>query len=241
MTDILLRIRMETLPFKKRVISLLLPTLGAWVLRGLARGSAVTEAGETGLSPLAAPREPKIYAIWHEVSLAAGHYGGQPIHPLASRSFDGELISRALARLGYLAPARGSSSRAGISAGRELWRYLKRGEHVLVTVDGPKGPRRRAKDGVVRLAQQSGLAVVPVAFACRPHWRVSSWDRMLLPLPGSRGVFWFGRELRFAPDEAEGLQRLQDGLDEATRLAELYLEFNAGRVGRREAPSARPG
>ncbi|HTB22814.1 MAG TPA: lysophospholipid acyltransferase family protein [bacterium] len=206
------------------------PRLGAWTLRGLAATWKIKEAGQTSLSPFAAPEKPFIYAVWHENSLIAGFYRGQPLHALASQSFDGELISRALVRLGWLEPARGSSTRGGSTGLLELQSFLGRGEHVLLTVDGPKGPRREAKDGAVKLARLSGCSVVPVAFACRPAPRLKSWDRMVVAPPFAHGVFWFGEELRFNRDNGDqngDLRRLQEGLERAGAEAEGFLGENA--------------
>jgi lysophospholipid acyltransferase (LPLAT)-like uncharacterized protein len=217
---------MDEVPLKKRILAKVVPPLGALTLRSLAVSWKVKEAGQVSLSPLAEPKEPKIYAVWHEAALAAAFYRDQPVHPLASKSFDGELISRTLERLGYLRPARGSSTRGGLSGALEMQRYLDQGEHALITVDGPKGPRRKAKSGAIKLSQISGCPVVPVAFSCWPKVRVKSWDRMLVPLPLAKGVFWYGPELHFSKDDEaihEDLQKLQEGLDLATSKAEEVL------------------
>lgn len=217
--------------FKEKLLLALAPTLGAGILRAMEATWRIQEAGHKEHSPLARPKGSKIYAIWHESVLTASFYRGQAMHALASQSFDGELISRALVRLGWKTPARGSSSRGGSTGLNELNGFLALGEHVLLTVDGPRGPRRRAKDGAVQLARLSGCAVVPVAFACRPAPRLKSWDRMILPPPLARGVFWFGEELHFKRGERtplEDLNRLQDGVDQTTTLAESFFNKSAG-------------
>lgn len=199
-----------------------LPPLGAWVLRGLTATLRLSEAGDLSTSLSVRSRPPTIYAVWHETALAAAHYRDRPIHALASRSFDGELISRMLESLGFPRTARGSSTRAGGLGTLEMLRYLEQGEHVLVTVDGPKGPRRQAKPGVIKLAQLSRCPVVPVAFDCSPNLRIGSWDRMIIPVPFSRGVYCYGPELRFSADgssPASALARLQAALDRVTHQA----------------------
>lgn len=211
---------------KEKLILGTVPCLGAWTLKGLAATWNIKEAGQRALSPLARPGRSLIYAVWHENSLIAGFYQNQPLHALASQSFDGELISRALIHLGWLRPARGSSTRGGSSGLLELEGFLARNEHVLLTVDGPRGPRRQAKEGAVKLARLSGHGVVPVAFACKPQARLKSWDRMLIAPPFARGVFWFGEELRFGRGQGGAggdLERLQDGLVQATADAEKWL------------------
>jgi lysophospholipid acyltransferase (LPLAT)-like uncharacterized protein len=157
---------------------------------------------------------------------AVGCYRDLGIHPFASRSFDGELISRAMDRLGFGETARGSSSRGGASGLLELLRFLEKGEHVAVTVDGPRGPRRRAQEGVLKLAELSGRAVVPFGIAASPGPRLRSWDRMLLPLPFQELRVRFGAPLRVARGaslDAE-LRQLQEGLDRLTQELENHVQ-----------------
>jgi lysophospholipid acyltransferase (LPLAT)-like uncharacterized protein len=223
---------MATPNLKQSLLLSLVPPLGALTLRALAATWTVTEAGHAEHSPHARPKEPKIYAVWHEVALAAGFYQNQPLHALASQSFDGELIARALERLGWKRTARGSSSRGGTQGLLELKEFLDQGDHVLLTVDGPRGPRRSAKDGAVKLAKLSGFAVVPVAFVSRPQIRLKSWDRMLIPPPLAKGVFHFGQELRYrkneGDDRAAELRRLQQGLERVNRAAEGFFKGPQG-------------
>jgi lysophospholipid acyltransferase (LPLAT)-like uncharacterized protein len=218
------------LSLSKRLLRLIAPFLGAWALRSLAFSWRVRELSPKERSPKrASTTERYIYAYWHEYILSTvGHYRGCPIHALASRSFDGDLISQAMLNLGYPAPARGSSSRGGASGLRELLRGLQDGNHVAVTVDGPRGPRRVAQDGVLKLAQLSGKAIVPVGFASSSALRLKSWDRSLLPLPFSLGVFCLGEPFKVPRDsrvDSALLQKLQAALDRATQRAESSLKL----------------
>jgi len=83
-------------------------------MRALGRSWRITEVPSEGRSPTdPGTTERFIYAYWHEYIIpTVGHYRGCPIHALASQSFDGELITATMLRLGYPSPARGSSSRA---------------------------------------------------------------------------------------------------------------------------------
>lgn len=170
------------------------------------------EEGDSALSGKRKQSESRIYVTWHECILAmVGGYRDQPVHPFASRSFDGELITRLSACLGYPALARGSSSRGGAQGLREMKTLLEAGEHVYITVDGPRGPRREAKEGSLKLAQLTGRAIVPIAFAAKKGWRLRSWDKTVIPAPFSKGVFFFGQELR-VPRDTVDLQPFVDSL-----------------------------
>lgn len=108
-----------------------------------------------------------ILAFWHAHLLLMLHSKWRrPISVMISRSKDGEYIARVFDWYGVDA-ARGSSTRGGGAALRELLREAKAGKNIVFTPDGPKGPARVAKDGVVYAAKMSGLPIVPVAFAAK--------------------------------------------------------------------------
>ncbi|HEX2165599.1 MAG TPA: lysophospholipid acyltransferase family protein, partial [Longimicrobiales bacterium] len=129
---------------------------------------------------------PVIFALWHGRLLPLGFvHRGQNIVCLASRSSDGEYITRVLQHWG-LGVVRGSSSSGGDRAFRELIRVVRAGRSVAVTPDGPRGPRERMKPGVLQLAQLTGVPIVPLAAAASRSWWFVSWDRFLIPQPFAR-------------------------------------------------------
>jgi len=108
-----------------------------------------------------------IVALWHQDLLLSAHSRyRKPITVMISRSRDGELIARAFAWYGVEA-ARGSATRGGIAALRELIRVAREGKNIVFTPDGPRGPARIVKDGVVGAARATGLPIVPIAFAAK--------------------------------------------------------------------------
>jgi lysophospholipid acyltransferase (LPLAT)-like uncharacterized protein len=104
---------------------------------------------------------------------------------LVSASKDGAFLSAIFKHFG-VQPVRGSSSRRGAQALRELTTWSERGYDLAITPDGPRGPRYRVADGVAGLAQITGLPVVPMSYHL--HWKISlkSWDAFQIPLPFSR-------------------------------------------------------
>jgi len=90
---------------------------------------------------------------------------------------------------------RGSSSRGGVEALRELARAIRAGEDVAVVPDGPRGPARRLQAGIVALAATTGAPIVPVGVAARPARRLHSWDRFMVPVPFARCAVVFGGAL----------------------------------------------
>ncbi|HKR64337.1 MAG TPA: DUF374 domain-containing protein [Thermoanaerobaculia bacterium] len=108
-----------------------------------------------------------ILAFWHAHLLLMLHSRyRKPITVMISRSKDGEYIARVFDWYG-VDSARGSSTRGGGMALRELIREARAGKNIVFTPDGPKGPSRIAKDGVVYAAQITGLPIVPIAFAAQ--------------------------------------------------------------------------
>ena len=86
---------------------------------------------------------------------------------------------------------------------RVLLRQVRDGAMVVITPEGPRGPRRRAAPGIAQLAAASGMPVLPTAAASSHHIRLKSWDRMMLPLPFGRGVVCVGPAILVPRDGAE--------------------------------------
>jgi len=108
-----------------------------------------------------------IIAFWHAHLLLMLHSRfRKPVTALISRSKDGEYIARVFDWYG-VDSVRGSSSRGASSALRELIRAARAGHNIGFTPDGPRGPARVAKDGLVYTAKMTGLPIVPVAFAAQ--------------------------------------------------------------------------
>ena len=143
---------------------------------------------------------------------------------MISASRDGELISRVAGFFGYV-PIRGSSSRGGKEAAQEMVAALQAGRRCAITPDGPRGPRRELKMGVVQLAKMTGSPVVPFGFAVERGWRLRSWDQFIVPKPFSKAVFVYGEPILVSTqnDEIEAFQRIQAELDRVTLKAEEYF------------------
>lgn len=145
---------------------------------------------------------PVIFVLWHGRLLPlAYHHRHQDLVALVSRSKDGEYIARVLERWGF-DPVRGSSSRGGGTALRQLVRRARGGRTLTLTPDGPRGPRQRMKPGALIAAQMSGLPLIPVAAGADRGWWFESWDRFLVPKPGARIRVAYG-EPYFVPRDAD--------------------------------------
>jgi len=165
------------------------------------------------------PSERLIFAFWHNrLALSPMLYrryflGFAPQRRLAgmvSASRDGGLLAQILEHFG-IEPVRGSSSRRGPQALREMVTWAERGLDLAITPDGPRGPRYVVQEGVISTAQLTGLAIVPVSYFL--NWKISlkGWDGFQVPLPFTRCEITVGRPLRVpreTPDaERETLRR----------------------------------
>lgn len=161
-----------------------------------------------------------IFAIWHNrLALAmllyhrrvASRYPGRKMAGLVSASRDGGLLARGL-ELFHVVPIRGSSSRRGAQAIRELVSAAEAGCDLAITPDGPRGPCYSIHPGAIAVAQLTGLPVVPVSYRLSWKYCLKSWDRFQIPLPLARVEVILGEPLQVprAADESAREQFRQE-------------------------------
>jgi lysophospholipid acyltransferase (LPLAT)-like uncharacterized protein len=202
--------------------------LGAWLLRAWGATWRVTTEGPDPLRP---DHEAVVAAFWHRnILMAAWYYRDRDFSVAVSRSKDGDLIAAVLTALGYQRTARGSSTRGGAAALHELYGLVNSGATVSVQTDGPQGPARISKVGVVTLARLTDRPVQAVGFSARPAVRFESWDQTILPWPFARVLCRYAQPIPVtsnADEEDEERSRLEldnvlnrvtDSLDARTGL-----------------------
>jgi lysophospholipid acyltransferase (LPLAT)-like uncharacterized protein len=146
--------------------------------------------------------QPVIFAIWHNRLLMLPRvfdpsFPTRQSYGLISASRDGDLIANWIERSGY-GTIRGSSSRKGVIALRQLMDILAADGNVLFTPDGPRGPIYEATPGVIFLAQKSGAPIVPIHMEYSSCWRMKSWDRFIVPRPFATLRAIFGAPISIA-------------------------------------------
>lgn len=177
--------------------------------------------GGAGAGTGPATRPGRIFCLWHSrLLLACGTQKDQPLHVLISRHHDGEYLARTVERLGGR-PIRGSTTRGGGRALLEIVRVLEAGGDVILTPDGPKGPRLRVQQGCVAAASRTGAELIPMGLECRRARRLRSWDRFVVPWPFTKVAVRFGPPLRVPPDLDEAslaaeCRRLEDAMAAAS-------------------------
>jgi lysophospholipid acyltransferase (LPLAT)-like uncharacterized protein len=182
--------------------------------------------GRSDLGPRAQQDKQPLWSLWHEtILMSVWYHRDQDVHVMISASRDGELITTVGKFFGYTA-VRGSSSRGGQEATREMVDYLKAGKRCAITPDGPRGPRREMKMGTVSIARATGAPVVCYGFAAEHCWRLKSWDQFIVPKPFSRAVFVYGEPIAIPAeggDDQEFLKKIQAEMDRVTLEAENHF------------------
>jgi lysophospholipid acyltransferase (LPLAT)-like uncharacterized protein len=130
---------------------------------------------------------------------------------LISASRDGN-YGAALVRYLGIEPVRGSSSKGGMRALRDLLRVLADGKGTIVTLDGPRGPRYEVHPGVILLARKSGAPIIPVSLNAPHRWQLRSWDQTQFAKPFSQVELRFGAPLHFPADEDVDLEEAKTRL-----------------------------
>ncbi len=124
-----------------------------------------------------------IIATWHKnIFFSIWLLRSHDLTALISSSDDGEVIYDVFSKFGYKG-VRGSTTRGGIPALKQLIKLLEKKTSVAITPDGPLGPPEKIQSGVVLLAKYSGVPIIPWHYEAGSQWRLKSWDRHKIPKP----------------------------------------------------------
>ncbi len=172
-----------------------------------------------------------IFAMWHGPHFPVlWAYRNHGMNVISSHSRDGQILTDILKGAGYQV-VRGSSSRGGISAMIELTRQVETGSDAAIAVDGPRGPNRVTKPGIIRLAKLTGSPIVPVGAAVDRYWEFRSWDQYRLPKPFAKAFVVTGDPM-WVPSDAVGdqLEAFRVQLDQSLGQIQAVAEENVGHV-----------
>ena len=189
-------------------------------------------------APVIKSRKGVIALTWHSRFLmlnSAWKKSWQKPHVLISLSRDGALVSYTTKFLG-LKTIRGSSrkigstkAKGGSTALRAMKAAIDANACVVITPDGPRGPRQRLGDGPLRLSKLSGAPILPCTFAVKNRIQFKSWDRFVLPLPFGKGMIIWGTPLIVPPDADE--RDIQKYKDQVENEMNIFLADADRRLG----------
>jgi lysophospholipid acyltransferase (LPLAT)-like uncharacterized protein len=133
---------------------------------------------------------------------------------MISQSSDGEFIAR-VANLTGWQTIRGSSSKDGKKALRQMIQVLKSGRLAAHIVDGPRGPAGIVKRGAINIAQDADAMIVPAYAIAGKAWHFNSWDRFFIPKPFSKVAIRYGEMIRvYKTDDSDSFEKQRKGLEE---------------------------
>lgn len=167
-----------------------------------------------------------LLAIWHQNLLPGILAQDQrPYVVIVSKSKDAAPVAYVCERLGHQA-VRGSSRKKGVDKGgqaakAEMVEVLKGGTPGAVTVDGPRGPAKKVKRGIIEMAQESGSVIIPYTVKAARYYEFKSWDRFQFPLPFSRILVHYGVPLMVSSDQ---------DLEEVTQTLEQSMNTDNDKV-----------
>lgn len=171
------------------------------------------------------------FCLWHDIILSALFcHKAHSLSALVSRHQDGTYLSDLLKLLG-IRPVRGSASRGGAQATKQLLEMSD--QHVCITPDGPRGPRRQMKDGITYVSARTGRPVVPVAVKATRCWKIpAGWSDIMVPKPFSRVIGVTGKAIHVPADSsreqiAEYTARIQDEMDRLDALGDQLVLGNS--------------
>lgn len=166
-----------------------------------------------------------IYAMWHANQCSIyGLQNKEKIHVLISKSKDGDVVAHAISRMGFKM-IRGSKGRKGaIEATMQMIDILKNNENCAMMVDGPRGPARVVKDGIIKIAKLSGKPIVPMCwYSSNFNWvTLPSWDGLKMPILDVRLINLYGKPI-YVPEDADDeiienkRKELQESLEDLDR------------------------
>jgi lysophospholipid acyltransferase (LPLAT)-like uncharacterized protein len=187
---------------RRKIGSVVLPVLAPPTLRLLARTWKVDRLGEEHYETCMA-RPGRLATLWHgRMLLPIRAYQDHEVSVLVSPSDDGSLITSLLGRFGY-GTVRGSSNKNPARAIREMLDVLQEGTTIVITPDGPRGPRHSINPGPAWMARATGFPILPCGLVADDAWHLKSWDHFTIPKPRARVAVVFGEPMFLGPETTD--------------------------------------
>ena len=144
-----------------------------------------------------------ILCVWHARLLSVVHnLKNEKVNALAGTHKDADIISRVAASWGWNM-IRGSSKEKGDIAFRKIFKILSRKQNILfITPDGPTGPPRIPKLGIIRASQRTGSRVIPIGVYSTKNWGFTNWDTFYLEKPFGKVFIKYGAPFQFRKNES---------------------------------------
>ncbi len=167
-----------------------------------------------------------IFCCWHNKLFLGPHFLPKHLtHNVLISGHSDALVTVILLKLLKLKIVFGSSMKGGTKAFLKLVKSIREGECVSITPDGPRGPREKVKEGIIKLAQVTGAPIIPLVWNTEKYKILDSWDKFVIPYPFSKGSYIFGKaifiERKLSENQFEAKkQKVENTLKKLTLLSE---------------------
>ncbi len=199
--------------------------IGRWFLKAVFALNRQTVLNNHRWDEVLTMGRPVLICCWHgRLLFPVFRWRREGSHALAGLHDDAEIISRIGTKLGW-SMLRGSSSRGGRRAYRQLLDALKGGGKVFITPDGPRGPEYEVKEGSVKSAERTNAILLPVSGQSSRRWEIRNWDTFVVPKPFGRVVNVLGEPIDAgAISEGKELEKmLRDAMNEAQKEGDAWI------------------
>jgi len=156
-----------------------------------------------------------IFSVWHGHLLSIVYdLRSLEMNALAGTHKDADLISQIATKWGW-SMIRGSSKKNGVVAYKTMLRLLSRSTNTMlfITPDGPSGPPRIPKKGIVGLAQSCRVGIIPIKVRYTRSWGFKNWDTFYVAKPFGSISIDYGKPIYF--EKSQNIKKCQSILIEA--------------------------
>ncbi|MGV2432341.1 MAG UNVERIFIED_CONTAM: lysophospholipid acyltransferase family protein [Rickettsiaceae bacterium] len=158
-----------------------------------------------------------ILVSWHDKIMILPHISPfhlqKKLHALVSPHSDGKIIADSMKKLGYRI-IEGSSNKNAMLAFKNIIKTLQKGDNVVITPDGPRGPRHKMKGNIIEIAKIANSSIVPFTASSTRQITLNSWDKLIFPLPFGRINVYFGEPIKCQKNTEITLDTLAKKLDD---------------------------
>lgn len=169
---------------------------------------------------------PCILALWHAHQCVLYDFQDKDkLHVLISQSNDGEIIAQAVESVG-IHTVRGSQKRKAVSSTLQLIEKIEKGDNIAITVDGPRGPNRVVKEGIINIAKNTGVPIIPVLWYsdAKNFLKFNSWDEFRFPFGAIRSLAMYGEPI-FIPSDIDKLEMKKYSAILQDKMIEIYEDL----------------
>ena len=131
-------------------------------------------------------KKPFILAFWHGQLMTFSYTWkiNKKLNILASSHSDGR-FGAIIARYFKVNNIPISSDSNNLSL-RPIFKILNSNNYIAITPDGPRGPKEKVSEGIIKIAKISKVPIIPVGFGSSKNFCLKSWDSFLITLPFSK-------------------------------------------------------